>query len=173
MKEAYSARQRTLLRQSKLRCHGCGSVLDERNDSRAHIIPNALGGRLAPRGIICGTCNTFLADYADTRFVRAFGPWPTLLNVPRQAGKHPPVRVSGDQGKEIRVEADGSRTIARPTYNKTPIPQGNFVELSAPTPKLMDQLVGKLVSEHPHVSRDEAKAHAKVVQEPPVNSRPN
>jgi hypothetical protein len=31
---------------------GCGVVLTPENDSDAHMIPKALGGRLAPRGVV-------------------------------------------------------------------------------------------------------------------------
>ena len=46
-------------------CQGCGEALTGENDSEAHIIPNALGGRLKPKGIICQTCNTKLDALAD------------------------------------------------------------------------------------------------------------
>jgi len=39
-------------------CKGCDVVFTPENDANAHMIPKALGGRLAPRGILCRTCNT-------------------------------------------------------------------------------------------------------------------
>src|ERR1700724_754398 len=75
-------------------CSGCGQrPLTPDWDSEAHIFPNALGGRLAPRGLICRECNTLLNDLADNPLIRAFGPWPTLVDVPRQNGKNPPAVV--------------------------------------------------------------------------------
>jgi HNH endonuclease len=54
-------------------CRGCGVPLTDTNDSEAHIIPNALGGRLKPKCIICRECNTQLDRIADNALVQAFG----------------------------------------------------------------------------------------------------
>jgi hypothetical protein len=54
-------------------CTGCDVVLAPENDSDAHMIPKALGGRLAPRGILCRTCNTELNYVADLALIEAFG----------------------------------------------------------------------------------------------------
>jgi hypothetical protein len=60
-------------------CKGCGLPLTPENDSDAHMIPKTLGGRLAPLGIICQTCNTKLNEAPDFELIDAFGAWPTLL----------------------------------------------------------------------------------------------
>ncbi|MGY3602734.1 HNH endonuclease [Bradyrhizobium sp. Lot11] len=52
-------------------CKGCGVPITPKNDSDAHMIPRALGGRLAPRGIICRDCNGKLNDAADFELIDA------------------------------------------------------------------------------------------------------
>lgn len=85
-------------------CRGCGLVeLTAEFDSDAHIIPNALGGRLAPSGLICRECNSLLDPVADNPLIRAFGPWPTLLDIPRHRGQHPPVQIETSNGQTITV----------------------------------------------------------------------
>jgi HNH endonuclease len=57
-------------------CSGCGlHRLTPEWNSVAHIFPNALGGRLAPGGLICRECNTLLNVLADNPLIQAFGPW--------------------------------------------------------------------------------------------------
>jgi HNH endonuclease len=100
-------------------CSGCGKHgLTPEWDSDAHIFPNALGGRLAPSGLICRECNTLLNDLADNPLVKAFGAWPTLVNLPRQNGKHPPATVETTGGQRIRVEADGTRSLDAVVYDR-------------------------------------------------------
>jgi hypothetical protein len=72
------------------RCRGCGDPIAPANDTDARILPNALGGRLKPRGILCRVCNTELDRLADNALVNAFGTWPTMLDIPRDRGKNPP-----------------------------------------------------------------------------------
>ena len=90
------------------KCRLCGSDLIAPNDSEAHVIPNALGGRLKPKGILCRACNTELDDLADNALVKAFGDWPTLLDIPRDRGQNPPKRLETRGGKTVRVEPDGT-----------------------------------------------------------------
>lgn len=148
-------------------CYGCGSELTDENDSAAHIIPNALGGRLAPRGIICGDCNGVLDRIADNPLLKTFAQWPTLLNIPRQRGRHPPVTIEDSEGNKYRVEADGSRTIARPEYEQEAIDEGHKIEIRAPTWKQADQLIGRATKQFPQLDPIEARQHARVVSEMP------
>jgi hypothetical protein len=106
-----------------------------------------------------------LDETADNKLVEAFGPWPTLIDLPRQRGKHPPVTVGDDDGNKYRVEADGRRTIARPSYKVTEIEEGRLVEIAAPIQKQADQLIGRLVKEFPQVNAEDARANARTVSQ--------
>jgi hypothetical protein len=64
----------------KSKCGGCGVTLTPENDSAAHVIPNALGGRLKPKGILCRVCNDELDELADNALIEAFGGWPKANN---------------------------------------------------------------------------------------------
>ena len=102
-------------------CRGCGESLNSENDSEAHVIPNALGGRLKPKGIICRTCNTELDDAADNALVAAFGAWPTLLDIPRDRGANPP-KVTGTRGgSRVRLQPDGSSRAIDVKYEVRPV----------------------------------------------------
>jgi hypothetical protein len=151
-------------------CRGCGKhLLTPEWDSDAHIFPNALGGRLAPGGLICRECNTLLNDLADNPLIRAFGPWPTLVDVPRQKGKNPAVVVETTGGQRVRIEADGSRTLAKVVYDVEPIDGGHKVELGANNWKVVTQLINRAAKQFPQLDPTQAKAHARVVKIPPTD----
>src|SRR5450756_507066 len=120
--------ERKLLDMVSPLCRGCGEPLDAQNDSEAHIIPKALGGRLAPKGIICRPCNTALGKVADNALIEAFGDWPTLLDIPRE-GKNPSKVIDTLKGHRVRVNADGSMTRMDVQYDVEVIPEGHKVEI--------------------------------------------
>jgi hypothetical protein len=148
-------------------CNGCGVDLTPENESDAHIIPNALGGRLAPRGLICRDCNTLLDRLADNPLIVSFGSWPTLIDVPRDRGKNPPVEINTADGQRIRLEADGTRSLIEVIYDVAPVEGGHKVTLGANNWKVVRQLIKKAVKEFPQLDRAAAEAHAQRSQIPP------
>jgi hypothetical protein len=133
-------------------CRGCGCALTSNNDSEAHIIPNALGGRLKPKGILCAACNTELDKLADNPLVEAFGAWPTLLDLPRDRGRNPPKTVVSETGLRVRVGIEGPYTVQDVQYEKQPLAGGaTKVSISAPTEQIARQLAGRVAKEFPGV----------------------
>jgi len=147
-------------------CHGCEVGLNASNNSDAHIIPNALGGRLAPRGILCRKCNTELAGLVDIALVRAFGPWPTLLNIPRQRGKNPPAMVETRDGYKVLVDPDGTMARLDPLYDATPTAEGIKLEVGASNLKVLRQLLRRANKEFPQLDPVEAEKHARLIALP-------
>lgn len=130
-------------------CYGCGEPFGVVVDSDAHIIPNALGGRLKPRGILCATCNGALDRLADNALIEAFAQWPTMVDLPRQRGQNPAAVITTADGSRYRIEAKGTRTVAVPSYVETPVPGGHQIAISAPTEKMAKQLLAKAAKDHP------------------------
>ena len=144
------------------KCRGCGVNLTAQNDSAAHVFPNALGGRLKPRGIICQLCNTALDRAADNALVRAFGDWPTLLNLPRDQGGHPPKLIDTRDGRRVRVEADGNITSAQVTYDVSEIEEGHQVIIAAGNMNTFRQLLKRAKKQFPLFDIDSAEKAAQV-----------
>ncbi len=145
-------------------CRGCHEPLNENNDSAAHIIPNALGGRLDPTGLICRDCNTQLDRIADNALVEAFGAWPTLLDIPRDRGENPPKVVPTRAGHKVRVEADGSLSRVDVEYKVTPIADGHKLEISAGDWKTARQLIQRGAKQFSQLDPAVAESYAQVVK---------
>ena len=67
-------------------CGICSELLTEKNDSREHVIPSALGGRRRIRGFICGTCNKRTGNEWDAPLVTALQHLSILVGVRRDRG---------------------------------------------------------------------------------------
>jgi HNH endonuclease len=150
-----------------LRCRGCNEPLTNANNSEAHVIPQALGGRLAPRDILCQTCNSLLNDAADLAIVKAFGAWPTLLNVPRQDREQPSRMVETRKGHKVSVDADGSMMRRDVLYDVTPIPEGHHVVVGAGHKKTARQLIQRAKKQFPQLDVAEAEKHLRNIARPP------
>lgn len=144
------------------KCRGCGNPIDASNDSEAHIIPKALGGRLAPKKIICRTCNTELDRLADHALIKAFGDWPTLLNIPRQ-GENPPKILDTRDGHRVRLTADGSMTKIDVQYDVQVTPEGHQVVIGAGDMRTLRQLLNRAAKDFPQFDPKQAEQYAKVV----------
>lgn len=145
------------------KCHGCAATITAENDSEAHIIPNALGGRLKPKGIICRTCNTKLDNVADNALIKAFGDWPTLLDIPRDRGSNPHKIIETKNGRRVRLEADGSMTAVDVKFDVTPVENGDTVQIAAGDMKTFRQLLKKAEKQFPQFDAKIAEQHARKV----------
>ncbi|WP_171070345.1 HNH endonuclease [Methylobacterium terricola] len=145
------------------KCRGCGSPITKENDSEAHIIPNALGGNLKPKGIICRECNTKLDAIADNALIEAFGDWPTLIDIPRDRGHNPPRIVNTRQGRRVRLEPDGSMSAIDVRYEVTEVEGGHSVEIAAGNWKTFRQLLKRASKDFPALDPIVAEQNARKV----------
>ena len=149
--------------QGALKCRGCGQALAADNDSEAHVIPNALGGRLKAKGIICSECNTELDAIADHSLVVAFGAWPTLLDIPRDRGRNPVKRITTKAGRRVRLEADGSLSAVEVKYAVSEVEDGHKVEIAAGDMKTFRQLLKRVEKQFPQFDTKLAEQHAQMI----------
>ncbi len=85
------------------RCILLDVPLTAENDSGAHVIPSALGGRLKPKGILSDTANGDLNDKFDLPLVRAFAPFMALLGGSRDRGENQPIEMTDRAGNRYCV----------------------------------------------------------------------
>jgi hypothetical protein len=72
-------------------CIITGEPITNENNSRAHVIPSALGGRLKPWNILSRDGNTLLGDNIDLPLIGAFQSLMTFLDGSRDRGTNRPV----------------------------------------------------------------------------------
>ena len=51
-----------IVNEAQLGCALCEAPSGNGNDSREHILPNAIGGRKTVRGFLCRVCNTMAGE---------------------------------------------------------------------------------------------------------------
>lgn len=101
------------------KCYSCGEVITATKAAVEHIIPNALGGKLKSRTILCSDCNGKLGREVDAPFCQQMGFVVNRLGIKRERGNPPPIKARRvDSGDPIYIESDGTTFAPRTRFNK-------------------------------------------------------
>lgn len=142
-------------------CALCDCTLDDTTDSEEHVIPNALGGRLKLRGVICSTCNSTAGATWDSDLVRQLNPLSLVFGIRRQRGNVPSQVFSTASGDEIELRPDNSMTPADPVFNQTENPDGSkTISIIARTVDEARRMLKGLKRKHPELDIDAALRRA-------------
>ncbi len=93
-------------------------VITKDNDSKAHVIPSALGWRLKPLGILCKNANTLIGDNIDLPLIQAFQSLMNLLNGSRDRGENRPTPMNDESGKVYIFRFGEPLSLAAPEYEE-------------------------------------------------------
>lgn len=147
-------------------CMLSGVEITDDNDSRAHVIPSALGGRLKPFSLLTDEANGELNDKVDLPLVRAFQPLMVWLGGSRDSGKTPSIRMQDDNGRTYDVSFNEPLTLSAPEFNMKTTPEGPTVQIAARTTKELRTLLGRVKKAYPEFDVEEAVQRAQLVREP-------
>ncbi|WP_432632226.1 HNH endonuclease [Brachyspira sp.] len=90
------------------KCYICGEKLTKDNTSSEHIIPNAIGGKLKSKELICKKCNSKLGDSMDNELAKQLEFFSNFLNIDRERGKpNDIIFTEKETNTEYRRKANG------------------------------------------------------------------
>ena len=112
-------------------CTLCSCSLTADNNTEEHIIPNAIGGRKKVQGFICRTCNSESGSEWDNELARQLNPLSIHLGIRRQRGNVPSQAFPTASGQNVRVNADGTMTPAKPEVTVTTEEDKTRIHVSA------------------------------------------
>jgi hypothetical protein len=141
------------------KCIVTGEEITLDNDSAAHVIPSALGGRLKPKGVLSQEGNRILNEKVDAPLTRTLGPFMALLGGSRDRGENSPVMMHAN-GTDYFITFGEPIQLARPEYLERVNDQKTVIEIKARTMKETRQLLGRVKSKHPNFDVDAALAAA-------------
>jgi len=113
-------------------CAICDTPITPENDSREHIILNAVGGRRTVPGFICDRCNHTTGHSWDAALAKQLNPFSLFFHISRQDGDPPAQDFPIVSGGTIRVTPDGLE-LPKPTVNITPRETGAAIQVVAQT----------------------------------------
>ncbi len=142
------------------KCIVTGDDITSNNNSKAHVIPSALGGRLKPKGILSIKGNGILDDKFDFPLIDAFQALMNLLGGSRDSGDNPPTRMTDADGREYAFLFGESLTPTRPEYTEEQKGEETHISIKARNLKELRTLLGKVKKKNPNFDIDEAMGHA-------------
>ncbi|OMP69018.1 hypothetical protein BV900_27320 [Agrobacterium tumefaciens] len=146
------------------RCILTGVEINADNDSKAHVIPSALGGRLKPTGILSKDANTRIGDLIDLPLTTAFQPMMTLINGSRDRGRNQGVRMTDSNGRSYLLNFDQPIRATRPEYKATETDAGTQINISARDMSELRILLGKVKKDYPNFDIEKGLEHARHVE---------
>ena len=149
---------------SERRCIVTGEPITLGNNSRAHVIPSALGGRLKPWDILSKNGNGLLGDKVDLPLIQAFQALMTLLNGTRDRGKNQPVRMTDANSRTYNLDFGEPLKLATFDYQEKPVDDGTAFHIDARNLKELRTLLGRIKAKYPEFEIEEAMTHAVMVR---------
>lgn len=147
------------------RCLVTDELLDRMGGSLAHIVPNAMGGRLAFPSLLSPRGNEILNRKFDLPLIKAFSPLSSMVDVYRDRGRNRTTRMEGPDGAVYQYHPDEPLRPDRPSFSVTPHEDGGQeVRIVARTMSEMRTLLGRLKKADPAVDIDEMLSLAREEQ---------
>lgn len=141
-------------------CALCGEPFDGRDDSREHIIPNAIGGRKKITGFLCRDCNSRTGQEWDSELGRQLNPVSNMLGIKRERGSPPSMVVNTLDGRQLRHESDGRMRRHRVEITEEEIDGKIHLNISAPSVKELRKHLPGLVRRYPQLQGVDLMSHA-------------
>lgn len=142
----------------KFKCALCDCEITNDTDSKEHVIPQSIGGRLKVKGFICKVCNNTKGDSWDAELARLLNFFSLFLGISRERGEPPSqlVRHMDTNGnfRELVFLPDGSYKIPKPIYkvtNNGDVPQ---LSIQAANKNQFKQLLGRAKKQFPKLDAD-------------------
>ena len=117
-------------------CALCETPINKDNDSKEHIIANAIGGRKTVRNFICKWCNSTTGAKWDKELVAQLRPICTMLDIERHRGDNQPLPIETVGGEQFLLLPDGSMTIPQIMFSKREL--GNTTEIKIKIKSIRD-----------------------------------
>lgn len=144
------------------KCALCEIVITQDNDTKEHIIPNAIGGKKKVKGFICRNCNNQSGNTWDSMLAAQLSPFSLLFDIKRERGEVKPNTFTTTKGEKITLLANGAMTLGSQSFRQTPI-EGGGTHFSgkAQTMSQAMKILKKLKKKHPDLDIDSISASLK------------
>ncbi|GGZ84068.1 HNH endonuclease [Paraglaciecola chathamensis] len=141
-------------------CVLCDVKISKDNDTREHLIPNAIGGRKKVRGFICNDCNNQSGDDWESELAKQLNPLSLFFGISRERGNVPSQMFQTTGGEQLKLNAEGSMDIPKPEYTETPIESGVQININARSMSEAKQMLKGVQRKYPQANLDDLLSNA-------------
>jgi hypothetical protein len=146
-------------------CILCEKPITAENDSEEHLISNAIGGRRKISGLVCRGCNSTTGENWDAALAAQLLPLCLLMDITRERGELPNLRVETSAGEQLAIGPNGSLSLSSPEFLATPLLSGGTqYRVKARTMAEARRIVKGLKRKHPEIDVDTTLRDAQMVE---------
>ncbi|WP_218048680.1 HNH endonuclease, partial [Curvivirga aplysinae] len=144
-------------------CCLCGVLITPENDTKEHVIPNAIGGRLKVKGFICNRCNSLAGETWDRALLKQVESLCLLLDIKRERGQVQPMVTIGSDGQKYILHPGGRISTNEPTVEVTPSQKKLDINVTARTEGEGKKILKGIVKKYPWLDLDTLLNEAKSI----------
>ena len=146
-------------------CAFCKTPLNDGNNCKEHIIPNAIGGRKTVRNFICKQCNSRTGEKWDKGLVAQLRPICTLLDIKRRRGDNQPLPIETLGGEQLLLHPDRSMARLKPTFSERNLGNATKITIQARSIQDVKKMLPGLKRKFPNLDIEEILKKAIPTQE--------
>ncbi|TGM57106.1 HNH endonuclease [Leptospira vanthielii] len=137
-------------------CYICKDEIKSQNQSKEHIIPNSIGGKLKSLDLLCKTCNSNFGAKSDAELAKQFNFICNVLNIERDNGEPQPILVEKVKtGEKYKVTPDGLFQLKNPEIVQKVTGKEVSIKIKARTKKEAKNILENLKKKYPKLNVEE------------------
>lgn len=141
-------------------CAICRQMIAPADDSEEHILPGAIGGRRTVRGFLHDGCNHRSGHTWDAALEKQLRPLALHFGVKRQSGRTLRMAITTTAGENFLLNAGGQLEMSRPEIKRTPIPNGEIIQVKAGSIAMARDVLEGMKRKYPKVDVESVLAGA-------------
>ncbi|WP_215763245.1 HNH endonuclease [Acetobacter sp. P1H12_c] len=136
-------------------CAICGQGIAPADDSKEHILPNAIGGRRTVNNFLHGNCNNRAGQIWDAELEKQLRPLVLHIGIKRQSGKNLRMAVTTTAHEDFLLDVGGQLEMARPVIKRTSALNGHRIAVTAGSVTQARDVLKGLKRKYPTVDIEE------------------
>jgi len=141
-------------------CALCNILITKENNSKEHIIPNAIGGKKKISNFICKDCNNKSGNEWESDLTEQLSSLCTYFGIKRDRGCVQPYVATTIKGEKLQLNANASMKIHKPTYIETKIDDGVEISIRARDMKEAKNMLKGIKGKYPNLNIEELMNNA-------------
>ena len=134
-----------------IKCYCCEKPITDDNSSVEHILPNAIGGKLKSKKLLCKECNSHFGKSYDSELTKQLLFLSSFLNVKRDRGTHPIVKGKTESGIDVNLLSGGKPYYAKPKVETITNENEIVLNIVARNKKELKQILNGLSRKYPKI----------------------
>ncbi|WP_165772913.1 HNH endonuclease [Malaciobacter marinus] len=145
------------------KCFLCNAIITKDNNTKEHIIPNALGGIKKVEGFICNNCNNETGHKWDSKFTKQLNYFSHFFRIKKERGKVQKQELITSSGKKYLEDLEGNLVPRHPTITKSKL-DNNTTQFNIQVRDFneLDSQLKSLKKKYSELNIEELKKKAKI-----------